>query len=122
MPADGVVQLGRRTRQHSQDEMYEHMAELSQKNCKINQDNTSHEHHLIAEDGGPWFDAEELQHALAHAWSLLRWIFSLMGWIFSLMGWESWIFSHAHRVLACPLMEVNGSAPRTSIRPRTHGR
>ena len=40
--------LGRRTRQQTRDEMYEHLEELSQRNCRINQENTSHEHYRIA--------------------------------------------------------------------------
>tara|TARA_X000000368_G_scaffold416038_2_gene409053 strand:+ start:1262 stop:1549 length:288 start_codon:yes stop_codon:yes gene_type:complete len=43
-----VTTLGRRTRQQTRDEMYEHLEELSQRNCRINQENTSHEHYRIA--------------------------------------------------------------------------
>ena len=43
-----VATLGRRTRQQTRDEMYEHLEELSRRNCRINQENTSHEHHRIA--------------------------------------------------------------------------
>ena len=43
-----VATLGRRTRQQTRDEMYEHLEELSRRNCRINQENTSHEHYRIA--------------------------------------------------------------------------
>ena len=40
--------LGRRTRQQARDEMYDDLEELSRRNCRINQENTSHEHYRIA--------------------------------------------------------------------------
>ena len=43
-----VATLGRRTRQQTRDEMYEHLEELSRRNCRINQENPSHEHYRIA--------------------------------------------------------------------------
>ena len=43
-----VATLGRRTRQQTRDEMYDDLEELSRRNCRINQENTSHEHYRIA--------------------------------------------------------------------------